>query len=76
MGILLGSLLLGTILLAVLIMIIWVVAIGTSLELTGALSLTAFFGIFLTPMGYVIWWSANTERRTATAHMRDWEEIR
>jgi len=75
-GILLGLLVMGSILLAGLILIIWVVTIASpDFGLSGGLTLTAFFGIFLAPMAWIVWKSANAERKTATGHMRDWDEL-
>lgn len=74
-GLLLGLMVMASILLAGLILIIWLVAIGSSFGISGAVMLTAFFGIFLAPMAYIVWRSANAERKTATGHMRDWDEI-
>ncbi|ESS03230.1 MAG: hypothetical protein A07HR67_01625 [uncultured archaeon A07HR67] len=41
----------------------------------GALGLIAIFSVFLIPMMWIVWKSVNSEPKTATAHMRDWEEI-
>jgi hypothetical protein len=75
-GLLLGVVAMGTILLVGLLLIIWIVAIASpDFGLSGGLTLTAFFGIFLVPMVWIVWKSANAERKSATGHMRDWDEI-
>ncbi|WP_323677661.1 hypothetical protein [Halorubellus sp. PRR65] len=75
-GLLLGLLLVSSILLAGFIMIIWVAAIASAqFGISGALTLTAVVGIFLAPMVWIVWKSANAERKTATGHIRDWDEV-
>lgn len=74
-GLLLGLLAGAAVLLIGLILIIWVVAIGTSFGVGGALTLTAFFGLFLVPIAWIVWRSANAERETAAGYIRDWDEF-
>jgi hypothetical protein len=75
-GLLLGLLMMASILLTGLILLIWAVIIASpDIGLTTGLTLTVFFGIFLAPITWIIWTSANAERKTATGHIRNWDDI-
>jgi len=56
------------------ILIIWVVAIGTGFSISGAITLTAFFGfILLFPLG-ILYLSLKKEMKTPTGQDKDLKE--